>query len=685
MRTALLRAAAVITVAATPVVAQRAATPYLPTIAPLERVAPAIARDVNAPHRTAPQQVAPANGTRAHVSPAIDPRRGGLLGIGPGDSVGYTYYDLQTNAAMPDRIINWPDDRKPQGIITSSMVWTASVDPPPKFNNYEATTRGTYGAIHDGQNWSPMRGAWSRLEEDLRTGFVELDHLSDGRLVFANHSATMVHVWIELEAGTNQFYKADIPGSDGGLWASLAVTENDEIHVIWTYTTDHANEDQIYYSRSLNGGDSFTEAIPLTGPNSVVVADLRTGFGANAYAIAARGNTVAVWYLTASIEMIQLRSDDKGETWPQDEAIFVYRALNTRQYHSPEDPAQQIWPDPTFGADTAIGFRTDTVPGPGSAIDLMVDANGYTHGVMTIYPTYVRRYYAPGEDTTASTYRSGTIYQATYSYPDVGLLYRSQRGDELVSATIAQPGDLDNTGDPEGYPNYYIRRAYHGGYSLYPQLGMDAAENVYLTFASGIEGDVQNEKRHPDSTARDYLNQHVFVTWMRGDDAQRRWMTPANLTPNGLDAKYAALADLVDSELHIAYQIDRIVGELIPDTLAPITRERNNVEVLFLAQNTLADPAAVEAEATEASIALTVAPNPAHGEAIVAFTLPHSGASSVRLVDALGRVVATLADGEMQAGTYRRALETGTLTQGVYYLVARSGATVTTTAVEVVR
>jgi hypothetical protein len=685
MRTALLRAAAVITVAATPAIAQRAATPHLPSSSPVTRVATATI-DQRTPHRTAAGDLLDVwSRSVAHVSPAVDPSRRGLLALGPGDSVGYTYYDLQTNAAMPDRIINWPDDAKPQGVITSTLVWTASVEAPPATGNYAATTRGTYGAIHDGESWSPMRGEWTRLEDALRTGFVELDRLSDGRIVFANHSADMVHVWVELEVGSGQFYKADVPGSERGLWASLAITENDEIHVIWTYTTDDVNEDEVFYSRSLDGGNTFSQAVPMTGPESIVVANLRSGFGANSYAIAARGTTVAIWYLTSSIEVIQLRSDDKGETWPSDNAIFAYRPLNVRQYHTTDDPDQRIWPDPAFDADTAIGFRTDTIPGPGSALDLMVDADGNTHGVMSIYPTYVRRYYPPGGDTSASTYRSGIIYQATYNYPDVGLLYVSQRGDQIVTSAIAQPGGLDNTGDPSGYPNYFVRRAYHGGYSLYPQLGMDASKNVYLTFTSGIDGDVQQAKRHPDSTTQSYLNHHVFVTWMRTDDEERRrWMAPRDLTPTGLDAKYAALADLVDDELHIAYQIDRVVGEMIPDTLAPIARERNNVEAMFLARATLSDPASVQSPEGAAEIALAVTPNPAVGDARIALTLPRTAVASVSLVDALGRTVAVVADDEMAAGTYHLTLPTAELTAGVYYLVARVGGTVRATSLEIV-
>lgn len=679
MRTALLHAAAFVMIAATPAVAQRAARPHLPS------TPQSVSTSVD--NRWLPSRaVEPRDvwlGSPQRTSPAIDKSRGGLFNLGPGDSVGYTYYDLQTNSAMTDRIINWPNEAKPLGSINATMVWTASTDQPaPAPSAYDASTRGTYGAIHSEGGWLPMRGSWQRLEDE-RTGFVDLERMSDGRIVFASHTADRVIVNIELDAGTNEFARVDIPGSDRGLWASIAVNENDDIHLIWTYTTGDVNEDEVFYSRSTDKGNSFSDAVALSGPNSVIGTAIRSGFGANSYTIAARGGNVAVWFLTSSIELMQLRSNDRGETWPSETAVFLYNPTNTRRYQANDNPDSLIWPDPSFGSDTAVGFRTDTVPAPGSSLDMMLDDDGYTHGVFAIFPTYVRRYYPLGGDTTADTYRRGIIYQTTFNYPDVAFLYVRERDNRFISSRIAQPGGLSDGEDPEGYPDYYIRRGYHGGFSMYPQLGMDAARNVYAVFASGIDGDVQQERRRSDSALKSWLNYHVFVTWMRSDDEALRWLAPVDLTPRGLDAKFPSLADLVDDQLHIAYQIDPIVGEFITDTLAPIAREKNNIEVLMMPQSSLADPAGVASDARETGIEVTVSPNPARGNASVQITAP--GRVSVRLVDALGRVVRTIVEDEFLSATVRRTIESSALAPGLYYLVTRCGGTASTTKFEVMR
>lgn len=612
------------------------------------------------------------------VSPAIDPRSTGLAKLGPGDSVGFTYYDLATNASMMDRIINWPDEGRPLGTIGSSVVWTAATDLPPATGNYLASNRGTYGANFADGTWLPMGGSWARLE-DLRTGFVETAALSDGRIVFAAHSGGMVHCWVELDAGSSQFFQVDITGSEAGLWVSLAVSENDDIHLIWTEQSTPERVAPLHYSRSTDKGNSFTQAVDLNGANSVIVTDLREGFGANSYAIAARGDKVSVWYLTQGIQIFELTSTDKGENWFSDDIVVIEQGQHVRQYYGGDNPDEIMWPDPEVSTDTAFGFRTDTVSSPGSSLDMVMDSEGNTHGVFSLIQTYVRRFYYLGEDSTARN--PNTIYGTVTNNTDTGLVYVKHSGELLYRTTIPNAGGLDNTENPDA-PNYFIRRAYHAGWAMYPQLGLDGANNVYATFTSGVAGDVQVRKRRPDSTDKEYLNQHVFVTMMRSDDPLLAWTTPRDLTPMGLDAKFGSLADLVDDQLHIAYQIDPIVGEVIVDTLAPLPREKNNIEVMFLPKSSLLSaPLDIES-----NMLLTAAPNPANGVVTVTYEIERPGRTTLVLVDALGRVARTLLDeSDSPRGQRQRAIDLNGMASGVYYLRLSNGGSVTTTAINVAR
>ena len=75
----------------------------------------------------------------------------------------------------------------------------------------------------------------------------------------------------------------------------------------------------------------------------------------------------------------------------------------------------------------------------------------------------------------------------------------------------------------------------------------------------------------------------------------------------------------------------------------------------------------------EDAIDVAVAPNPLRGGGEVAVTLAAAGPVRVRLVDVLGRTVATLHDGLLPAGTARLGVEAEGLAAGTYLAVVEAG------------
>ncbi len=61
------------------------------------------------------------------------------------------------------------------------------------------------------------------------------------------------------------------------------------------------------------------------------------------------------------------------------------------------------------------------------------------------------------------------------------------------------------------------------------------------------------------------------------------------------------------------------------------------------------------------------APNPFQGSALIGFRLPEAGRVSLRLYDVRGRLVRTLLDGELPAGTHEVTLEGAGLASGTYF------------------
>jgi hypothetical protein len=88
------------------------------------------------------------------------------------------------------------------------------------------------------------------------------------------------------------------------------------------------------------------------------------------------------------------------------------------------------------------------------------------------------------------------------------------------------------------------------------------------------------------------------------------------------------------------------------------------------------DEASVEASAAPASATVVVSPNPFSSHAVAAFTLAAPGAVRLVVYDVLGREVAVLVDGEVEAGRHEAVLDGGALPAGVYVVRMEAGGAV---------
>ncbi|WP_420456279.1 PQQ-dependent sugar dehydrogenase [Rubrivirga sp.] len=79
------------------------------------------------------------------------------------------------------------------------------------------------------------------------------------------------------------------------------------------------------------------------------------------------------------------------------------------------------------------------------------------------------------------------------------------------------------------------------------------------------------------------------------------------------------------------------------------------------------------AHAPDARLALAVVPNPLRQSGALEVTLDAPRSARVRLIDVLGRTVATVWDGPLAAGTHRLGVEAGKLAPGVYLAVVEAG------------
>lgn len=223
--------------------------------------------------------------------------------------IGYTQYDLQSNAAI--------DDRMAGGAEAVSAAWTMSLELTP------FSDRGTGYNYYDGNTWGEI--SYERIES-VRIGWPSIVHTASGREVVVSHPGidTPLHMaW--RDAGTGAWSEASVP-SDlevGKLWPRMAAGGEDgnSLHVICITTPTgnggvvHNGQDgSLLYYRSQDGGDSW-DIIDHS------FADLDSSnfanFSGDTYAIHARGNTVAFAAFNDFSDSFVMISQDNGETWGQ--------------------------------------------------------------------------------------------------------------------------------------------------------------------------------------------------------------------------------------------------------------------------------------------------------------------------------------------------------------------------------
>lgn len=204
--------------------------------------------------------------------------------------LGTTWYDLQTNYAMPHRLILSNN--------TVLAAWTTSPDAGTNYPN-----RGT------GYNFRNSANTWldqsSNRVESYRTGWPSIGILSNGKAFAIGHEANNGGFYLSKFASNNlrsvssSLVLTELPYKP--IWAR-AGNNGDTIHLIYSYTDSAAAGEKraptrkgvfapMVYSRSTDGGSTWgIKALMLPGFDST----LTNNGGADQYAIDVRGNTVAI-------------------------------------------------------------------------------------------------------------------------------------------------------------------------------------------------------------------------------------------------------------------------------------------------------------------------------------------------------------------------------------------------------
>ena len=226
--------------------------------------------------------------------------------------LGTTFYDLQTNGSMSQRMIAHNDG-------TISTVWTT--------NGMTASTRGTGYNYLDGTSWINDASSTDRIE-NVRSGWGTMTCVGDAEIVASHNGTTALVINICPQKGTGNWIQTTLQGpavSNGSststclLWPMLASSGN-VIHLIACTESDAGYLYQgiqtcLLYYRGIFDASSNT----ITWENPRIVGNVDpavvASFSGDSYAIAAKGNTVAILNAPSTSDVFLWKSTDNGVTF----------------------------------------------------------------------------------------------------------------------------------------------------------------------------------------------------------------------------------------------------------------------------------------------------------------------------------------------------------------------------------
>lgn len=280
----------------------------------------------------------------------------------PGNYVGHTYYDLQTNSSLSNRIVAHDDG-------TVSFVWTTCAAA-------NTASRGTGYNYFDGNSLVNAHTSYERIENQ-KAGWGTIGSLGSGNnageIIVSHNGTTGLIISTRETKGDGDWNFETLIGpevSNGTttstclLWPAIATVE-DTIHLI-ACTDQDAENPFLYegisvcllYYRGVY--DRTTHKVVWTDP--AIVGDMTSAkqrqFSGDSYSISANGSRVAVVFGDSYSDIFYWLSEDCGRTWEK-----------TVIFDSPIPDA----------FDESVHSVLDTPFVPDGSNNILVDDNGTVH------------------------------------------------------------------------------------------------------------------------------------------------------------------------------------------------------------------------------------------------------------------------------------------------------------------
>ena len=569
--------------------------------------------------------------------------------------IGTTTYDLQSNAAVQNRIVHHDDG-------TISAGWTTSQE-----LNASWSDRGTGYNFFDGTNWGMQ--PLNRLENS-RGGWPSIIAMGSGKEASITHNTDNAHINMTHRStvGTGSWTEQNISSLNDStgiyrdmIWNRSAVggLNKETIHMIAvTASSNFAGlpfnglDGALVYYRSQDEGVTWDiQDMQLPGMDT----SMFTGMSGDVYTVTAQGETVVVAYFNDWGDSFIVKSIDNGTTWEKttflDFPVDKY-AMDDGLDLDGDGIYDQVYSTDNYGA-------------------VILDANGQAHvfyGIMMYLDddlTDASSSWFPGINGIAYWNESmgEDVTPATVHAGDTSLWYSDMMNDNWIVQAPDLNGDgivggVDSTG---GYALYYASRA------SMPNAGISANGEIYLSF-SGYTETADNGSQ---------VFRHLYIT--KSSDGGSTWKTPVDVTPNvswiGMkECVFGSMVPTVDDKIRIVLQMDNEPGLIVrgDEDLVDFN------DIVYLEIDTVGlFGTSVSVNDIKNTTQFTVYPNPANDYTSIAISLDKTEKVILTIVDLLGKEISKEEKVLFSGGNTER-LDVSNFQNGVYFINLQVGSKITT-------
>lgn len=555
--------------------------------------------------------------------------------------IGKTFYDLQTNNSVGDRI--WVNN---DGSIAA--VWTMS-GVAESASQYP--TRGTGYVYYNGTSWSAQ--PTTRIETN-RTGWPNVVNTRSGAEVILTHNTETAvrnaQVSRRAAKGTgawteNNTVLTKVTTPEGNFWPRM-VASGDTLYAL-TITTPSTSTQANSSYQGLNGAVTFhrskdagaTWDIINTIPTGLTSADFR-GFNGDSYAIACKGATVAVVAGESGTDVVMSKSTDAGATW-----------TSTRIYDFP----LALWNPATTISDINNDAVADTITTNDGSFAIALDNNGKVHvsfGMMRILQT------APQEGFNYFPYTDGLVYWNETAGADI----------DLEANIVAGVLDRNNNATldiPQPASGLAMGR-FGGSLTSMPSLAIDAAGVVYLSYSAIVED-------LPSVPNSEKVVRHVYL--MKSTDGGTNWSDPCDIMSVDpslpYEGVYCSLAkNVLGGNLYMIYQRDLFPGFGVSNDEDAANLDQENEIVFFkISTSDIGNCASIDVGITEKSDLVNnvnLFPNPASNAATIEISLNEASKVDINIINSVGQLLMTK-QVNATSGLNKVSLDINNLSSGMYF------------------